>query len=52
MTLPHEIRPEAEADLDETYRWYERQREGLGGTSYCVLRKHSRRCAATLIYTH
>ena len=28
--LPYLIRPEAEADLDETYRWYERQREGLG----------------------
>ncbi len=24
------IRPEAEADLDEAYHWYERQREGLG----------------------
>ena len=24
------VRPEAEADLDEAYRWYERQREGLG----------------------
>ena len=24
------IRPEAEADLDEAYRWYEQQREGLG----------------------
>jgi toxin ParE1/3/4 len=28
--LPHQIRPEAEADLDEAYRWYECQREGLG----------------------
>ncbi|MCH7702928.1 MAG: type II toxin-antitoxin system RelE/ParE family toxin [Planctomycetes bacterium] len=24
------IRPEARADLDEAYRWYEQQREGLG----------------------
>jgi plasmid stabilization system protein ParE len=24
------IQPEAEADLDEAYRWYERQRPGLG----------------------
>ena len=24
------IRPEAEADLDEARRWYDRQREGLG----------------------
>ncbi len=24
------IRPEAEADLDETRRWYEQQRQGLG----------------------
>ena len=28
--LPYRIRPEAEADLSEAYRWYERQREGLG----------------------
>jgi toxin ParE1/3/4 len=27
---PYLIRPEAEADLDEAYRWYERQRTGLG----------------------
>jgi len=30
MTFLHRIRREAEADLDETYLWYERQREGLG----------------------
>jgi toxin ParE1/3/4 len=24
------VRPEAEADLEEAARWYERQREGLG----------------------
>ncbi len=24
------IQPEAEADLDEAYRWYEKQRSGLG----------------------
>lgn len=24
------IRPEAEADIEEAYRWYERQRSGLG----------------------
>ena len=24
------IRPEAQADLDEAYHWYEQQREGLG----------------------
>lgn len=28
--LPYLIRPEAEADLNEAYLWYERQREGLG----------------------
>ena len=28
--LPYRIRPEAEADLNETYCWYECQREGLG----------------------
>jgi plasmid stabilization system protein ParE len=25
------FRPEAAADLTEAYRWYERQRRGLGG---------------------
>ena len=30
MTLIVSIRPEAEADLEEACRWYERQREGLG----------------------
>ena len=24
------IRPEAEADIEEAYHWYERQRSGLG----------------------
>ncbi len=24
------VQPEAEADLDEAYLWYERQRRGLG----------------------
>jgi toxin ParE1/3/4 len=28
--LAYRIRPEAEADLNEAYRWYEHQREGLG----------------------
>jgi toxin ParE1/3/4 len=28
--LPYLIRPDAEADLNEAYRWYENQREGLG----------------------
>ncbi|MBU4270394.1 MAG: type II toxin-antitoxin system RelE/ParE family toxin [Planctomycetes bacterium] len=28
--LPYRIRPEAEADLNEIYWWYERRREGLG----------------------
>ncbi len=28
--LPYRIRSEAEADLNEAYNWYERQREGLG----------------------
>lgn len=30
VTLPLIIRPEAEEDLSESYRWYERQRPGLG----------------------
>jgi len=30
MTSPIRIRPEAEAELSEAYRWYEVQREGLG----------------------
>ncbi len=30
MTYRFVIQPEAEADLDEAYRWYERQRPGLG----------------------
>lgn len=30
MMLPYLIRPEAEAELNEAYLWYERQREGLG----------------------
>ena len=28
--LPYRIRPDAEADLNEAYRWHENQREGLG----------------------
>jgi plasmid stabilization system protein ParE len=28
--LSYRIRPEAAADLNEAYSWYERQREGLG----------------------
>ena len=31
MTYRVVIQPEAEADLDEAYRWYENQRSGLGG---------------------
>ncbi|MFV2066687.1 MAG: type II toxin-antitoxin system RelE/ParE family toxin [Pirellulales bacterium] len=31
MTYRLVIQPEAEADLDEAYRWYENQRSGLGG---------------------
>ncbi len=31
MTYRLVILPEAEADLDEAYRWYENQRCGLGG---------------------
>jgi plasmid stabilization system protein ParE len=30
MMLPYLIRVEAEADLNEAYNWYERQRQGLG----------------------
>jgi toxin ParE1/3/4 len=30
MMLFYRIRPDAEADLNEAYGWYERQREGLG----------------------
>ena len=30
MTYRLVIQPEAEADLDEAYRWYENQRSGLG----------------------
>jgi toxin ParE1/3/4 len=28
--LPYLIQPDAEADLNEAYHWYERQRSGLG----------------------
>lgn len=31
MNLPLIITPEAEADLGDAKRWYDRQREGLGG---------------------
>lgn len=30
MTYDLVIRPEAEADISDAYRWYEDQREGLG----------------------
>jgi plasmid stabilization system protein ParE len=30
MTFRLVIEPEAEADLDEAYRWYEKRRPGLG----------------------
>lgn len=30
MTYALLLRPEAEAEVEEAYRWYERQREGLG----------------------
>lgn len=30
MMLAYRIRPEAQADLNEAYWWYEHQREGLG----------------------
>ena len=30
MNLKLLIRPEAEADIEEAYRWYEKQRGGLG----------------------
>ena len=30
MSYPLALEPEAEADLDEAYRWYESQRRGLG----------------------
>lgn len=31
MTLPLVVEPEAEDDIQEIRRWYERQRPGLGG---------------------
>lgn len=31
MTLRVDLRPEAEADIEEAAIWYEAQREGLGG---------------------
>ena len=30
MTPPLSVRPEARAEIQEAYRWYERQRPGLG----------------------
>jgi toxin ParE1/3/4 len=30
MSLPLVFEPEVEAEVDEAYAWYERQREGLG----------------------
>jgi plasmid stabilization system protein ParE len=30
MSLPLVFEPEVEAEVDEAYRWYERQRQGLG----------------------
>ncbi len=30
MSLEVHLRPEAEADIEEAARWYEKQREGLG----------------------
>lgn len=37
MDLPLLIRSEAEADIDEAYRWYEDQQEGLGAEFVKVL---------------
>jgi len=31
------LRPAAAADIEETYRWYERQRVGLGGESLAAV---------------
>jgi ParE toxin of type II toxin-antitoxin system, parDE len=30
MSLPIVFEPEVEADVDDAYQWYERQRRGLG----------------------
>ena len=30
MSYPHVIRPEAESDIQEAFRWYEQRRAGLG----------------------
>jgi hypothetical protein len=30
VSLEVHLRPEAEADIEEAARWYEKQREGLG----------------------
>ena len=46
MTYRLVIQPEAEADLDEAYRWYENQRSGLGNESIeCVEAVFERRDA-------
>jgi plasmid stabilization system protein ParE len=34
VTLPLVLLPEAEGDIRETRRWYERQRPGLGAVYY------------------
>lgn len=38
MNFEIAVRPEAEADLDDIYEWYESQREGLGEEFLIVVR--------------
>lgn len=47
--LPYRIRPEAEADLNEIYWWYERQREGLGADFLLCFEECLKKPAATTI---
>jgi plasmid stabilization system protein ParE len=57
MTYQLAIEPEAEADLDEAYRWYENQRSGLGGEFIaCVDAAFERICETpelhAVVYKH
>lgn len=39
MTIRVQLTPEAEADIDEAYRWYEQMRAGLGELFAVALRR-------------
>ena len=51
MSLPLSFHPEVQAEVDDAYKWYERQRHGLGDDFLAEIEKvFDRLCATPAIH--